>query len=225
MIKHNQDGISGVVVSLILTGVLLLGAVIFGVWAFMGRQDYKNHSDAKAAAASKVAVAKNTATKDKQFAEESKNPLKTYSGPQAYGSVVLQYPKTWSGYVITNSSGSGNTLVDGYFNPGVVPSATDQGSVFALRVQVLNQSYAQTLSNLASNQQPSKPRVTVPYALPKVPNVVGIKFTGPLANTSTKTGTTVILPLRSETLAIWTEGDQFLPDFNTYILPNFSFSP
>lgn len=227
MIKHNQDGaVSGELMSLILAVVLLLGAIGFGVWAFMGRQDYKDHTDAKIAAAVKVAVAENSTAKDKQFAEDAKNPLKTYNGPEAYGSIVLQYPKTWSGYVSEANNGSNDTLVDGYFNPGVVPSVTDQGSVFALRIQVLSRSYSQVLTNLNNSQQPNKPRAITPYALPKVPKVVGVKVTGPLANNSaTKTGTTIILPLRSETLEIWTEGDQFLPDLNNYILPNFEFSP
>jgi hypothetical protein len=33
------------------------------------------------------------------------------------------------------------------------------------------------------------------------------------------------LPLRSQTVKIWTEGSQYGGDFNKYILPNFSFSP
>lgn len=226
MIKHNQDGaVSSLMLSLVITIILLVGAISFGIWAFSSRQDYKDHADTKIDAAVKVAVDKNSESKDKQFAEESKNPLKTYNGPEAYGSVVLQYPKTWSGYVSEASTGSKDTLIDGYFNPGVVPSVTNPGSVFALRVQVLSRSYSQTMSALTSTQQQNKPRTIVPYALPKVPKVVGVKVTGPLANSNTKTGTTIILPLRSQTLVIWTEGDQFLPDFNNYILPNFEFSP
>jgi hypothetical protein len=52
MIKHNQDGaVNGVAVSLIFTVILLLGSLGFGFWAFSSREDYKNHSDAKSAAA------------------------------------------------------------------------------------------------------------------------------------------------------------------------------
>jgi hypothetical protein len=35
----------------------------------------------------------------------------------------------------------------------------------------------------------------------------------------------VVLPLRSQTVQIWTEGTQYVDDFNKLILPNFSFSP
>lgn len=230
MIKHNQDGVSGVAVSLVLSIVLLIGAVGFGVWAFSGRQDYKNNTDAKIADAVTVAKQQEGATKDKQFAEASKNPLKTYSGPQAYGSIILSYPKTWSGYVAdTNSNNSSSsTPVDGYFHPGVVPSITDEASVFSLRVQVLSQSYSQTLTNIKQSQSSEGAPTVKPYALPKLPKTVGVKLTGTLPTNngnSSKTGTMVILPLRSQTLELWTEGNQYTHDFNTYILPNFTFSP
>jgi hypothetical protein len=106
-----------------------------------------------------------------------------------------------------------------------VPSATNQNSVFALHVQVLNQTYAQVVQSFTSSQQSGRqPLVIVPYALPKVPKVVGIKASGTLPNTNVA-GTAVILPLRSYTLKIWTTGSTNLNDFNNNILPNLSFSP
>jgi hypothetical protein len=223
MIKHNQDGaVNGVAVSLIFTVILLLGSLGFGFWAFSSREDYKNHSDAKSAAAAEKAVAANSAKKDKQFAEDAKNPLRTYNGPETLGSLVIQFPKTWSGYV--KSAGSNNNSgFDSYFAPNVVPPVDDQSSVFALRVQVLAQSYAQVLQNYTSQQQSGKLSISA-YSLPKLPKVVGVKITGQLPDRTAAT-TMVVLPLRSQTLQIETAGSQFLGDFNNYILPNFSFSP
>lgn len=223
MIKHNQDGaVSGVGLSLILTVVLLLAAIGFGVWAYGGRQDYKNNSDAKSAAAVKTAVAQESALKDKQFAEEAKKPLKTYNGPEAQGSLVIQYPKTWSGYV--DASNTGQTSLDGYFNPGVVPSVTDENSIFALHVQVLDQAYSEVVQSFADHQNDSQNTTKISaYALPKLPKVIGVKVVGPISDKSN--GTIVILPLRSQTLEITTYGNQFLKDFNQNILPNFTFSP
>ncbi len=222
MIKHNQDGaVNGVVISLIFAVILLLGAIGFGFWAFSSREDYKNNSDAKAAVASEEAVAQNSAKKDKQFAEEAKNPLRTYSGSEALGSVVIQFPKTWSGYI--KSAGNNNSGFDSYFAPNVVPSVEDQSSVFALRVQVLNRAYPQVLSDFTSQQKTGKVTISA-YALPKLPKVVGVKVSGTLSNKPTTT-TIIVLPIRSQTLEIETNGTQFLDDFNNYILPNFSFSP
>lgn len=221
MIKHNQNGaVNGLMLSLILVTVLLLGALGFGGWAYSQSQHYKNDVKAIVSEAEEKASLQTAAKKDKQFAEEVKNPLKTYSGPEAYGSLILNYPKTWSGYV--DASGNGSGLVDGYFSPGVVPPTSSTSSVYALRVQVLRQPYAQVLQTLNSQQQTGKVSVSA-YALPKLPQVVGVKVTGEIADK--KTVIMVVVPLRSDTLKIWTEGTQFVDDFNNSILPNFSFAP
>jgi len=228
MIKHNQQGaVSGVAVSLVFTILLLIAAIVFGVWAFSSRQDYKDHTDAKINAAVTVAKQNEDKVKDAQFVQEEKNPLKTWSGPEAYGSLVMAYPKTWSGYVaVASGNSSSSSPVDGYFYPGVVPSVSDQNSSFAVRVQINSQSYATIVQQLGQADA-QNPRTVTPYALPKLPKVVGVKVTGSLPSNSgsQKTGVMVVLPLRSQTLEIWTEGSQFTSDFNNIILPNFSFSP
>ena len=206
--------------SLGVTVVLLIGAISFGAWAFSGRQDYKNNTDQKIANAVTIAKQKEDSAKDVVFAETQKNPLRTYEGPEAYGSIKLQYPKTWSGYV--DSTGGATALVDGYFYPGEVPSTSNQSSVFALRVQVINLPYSQALSNLSSAQQNGKVTVEA-YALPKVPKAIGVKASGTFPNG--KAGEEVLLPLRSETLQLSTDGTLFTSDFEKNILPNFTFSP
>lgn len=230
MIKHNQQGaVSGAAVSLVFTILLLIAAIAFGAWAFSSRQDYKNNTDAKINAAVTVAKQNEDKAKDAAFAQEEKNPLKNWNGPEAYGSLVMAYPKTWSGYVsvASGNSGSSGTPVDGYFYPGVVPSTTDQNSSFAVRVQVNSQSYASVVQSVSQQSGSKNPPVVTPYALPKLPKVVGVKITGSLPNSSgsQKTGVMVVLPLRSQTVEIWTEGNQFVDDFNNIILPSFSFSP
>lgn len=221
MIKHNQNGAAnGLAISLVLAVLLLIGAIAFGGWAYSSRQNYKDNADAIAQVAADKAAKQESATKDQEFAEASKSPLKVYNGPDAYGSLNVHFPRTWSGYV--DDSGSGTALVDGYFNPNVVPSVTNQTSVFALRVQVISQAYAQTLQSFQGQQQSGKISVSA-YALPKLPKVVGVRVTGQIEDA--KTVDMVVLPLRSQTLKIWTEGSQFGADFNKYVLPEFSFSP
>lgn len=225
MIQNNQRGaVSGLGISLGLTIFLLLGAIAFGGWAFSGRQDYKINSDAKVEKAVIIAKQQESSAKDAQFVQDQKKPLTSYNGPEAFGSLSISYPKTWSGYV--DDSGTGTNQVDGYFNPGVVPSLTNLSSVFALRVQVVNQTYdtiAKTIANLQQSGGQSAPPVVSPYALPKLPKVVGMKIVGTLPNQ--KQGEMVILPLRAQTIQIWEETDQFRGDFENNILPNFSFIP
>lgn len=226
MTKVNQAGaVSGVAVSLVLAVLLLCGALAFGGWAFNSRQDYKNNVDTKVAAAVGTAKQQQLTADNTRYAEEAKQPLKTYDGPEAFGSLVVNFPKTWSGYV--DDSGNGQALVDGYFNPGVVPAISNQKSTFALRVQVLSQPYAQVLQSFTGAQQSSQHPVSFSaYALPKQPKTVGIKAVGQISQQSNGVnGTMIVLPLRSNTLEISTQGNQYLNDFNTYIVPYFDFSP
>jgi hypothetical protein len=221
MMKHNQDGaVSGVALSLVMTIILLIAVIAFAGWAFSSRQDYKNHTDSKIQAAVSVAKNQQSVIDQANFAQAAKDPLKSYNGPEAYGSLVINYPKTWSGYV--DDTGSSNALVNGFFSPGVVPSITSTNSVFALQVQVLGQPYSQTLQTFASEQQAGTVTVTA-YSLPKLPKIIGVEVTGQISGTTNET--MVVLPLRSYTIEISTQGSQYLNDFNTNILPNFSFTP
>jgi hypothetical protein len=221
MIKHNQVGaINGLLLPLMVSTLLAIGFLAFGVWAYAGRQDYKNNTDQKIDAAVIIATQKANTEKDKFYAEAIKQPLRTYTSSEDFGSIVVKYPNTWSGYV--DSTGSGDARLSGYFYPGIVPSINGQGSVFALRVRVIGQTYTQTATTLAGLQKNGSLSAQA-YALPKVPKQVGLKVTGTLPEG--KTGTAVYLPLRDKTLVISTDGDQFLGDFNANILPNLTFSP
>ena len=218
MTNHNQDGAVNVLVAVVL-GLLLVVALGFAGWSFVGRQDYKNNTDAKVAVAVKVAKQQESTAKDAQFAEELKNPLRTYNGPQAFGSLIIKYPNTWSGYV--DASGSDAPL-NGYFYPGIVPSVSADSSIFALRVQVSSEQYSQVVDDVTSVAEAGEQTISA-YSLPNVTKTVGVKVTGKLPEE--KTGILVILPLRNQTVKIWTEGNQFSKDFNEIILNNFSFSP
>jgi multidrug efflux pump subunit AcrA (membrane-fusion protein) len=219
--KHNQNGaINVLLIPFILVVLLLFAAIGFGAWSYSSRQDYKYNVDQKISAAVELAKQQESTDKDKQFAEAEKKPLKTYSGPQASGSLVIKYPKTWSSYV--DDTTVGGIPVDGYFYPGTVPSITATSSTFALRVQVLAQAYSDILSSLSGQQQNGALTIDA-YKLPSVPGVVGVIVNGQIE--PNKTVSMVILPLRDKTIEISTQGDQFKSDFTANILPNLSFSP
>lgn len=212
--------INALLIPFVLVFLLLIGSSGFGYWAYMSRQDYKNNTDSKVAIAVQAANKQLTAQLDARFAQEEKSPYLTYNGPEAYGSVKIIYPKTWSAYAAVNDGS--DTPLDSYFYPGAIPDITDQTNTYALRTQVMAQPYSQELQQYQAQAQGGQ--VTVkPYALPKLPNVVGVYLTGQVQDQ--KQGEMVLLPLRSQTLAIWTESAQFEGDFNNIILPNFAFSP
>ncbi len=220
-LANERGELNILLIPVILLAVLFVGAASFAVWAYMGRQDYKENSDQKAAvavAANKKVVQAEDAAK---FAEAAKQPLKLFNGPETYGSVKLSYPKTWSGYVITTDNGGGTPL-DAYFSPDVVPNTASRDSTFALRVQVMPQTYSATIGQFSAYVKQGK-ATAAPYKLPKVPDIIGTRIEGQL--TANKQGSMIILPVRDKTLKIWTESATFKADFDNNILPNTTFSP
>jgi hypothetical protein len=218
--KLNQNGTVNTTAVSVVLGILLIVSLIFGFWAFSGRQKYKDNNSQLISQAVSSAETQQKATDNKNFSNAEQNPLLEYVGPEEYGTIGLYYPRTWSSYV--DLSGSDGNPVDGYFYPGTIPSVSDDGTYnFALRLQVNSSGYASQLQNYQGNDQ-----VTVTaYSLPKVPSVVGVMVTGQLSIGDGIDGTLVILPLRTEALELWTEGTAYQTEFTNDILANLSFSP
>jgi hypothetical protein len=207
-------------IPMVVVVLILVGTLAFGMWAFQGRQNYKNNVDALTAAAVQSANQQLTDKLNAQFAEAMKSPLSTYNGPEAFGSMIIKYPRTWSSYVAEEDQNS--TAINGYFYPGTVPDVTNATNSYALRVQVVTQTPSEVLQGYQSQVQQGLVSAK-PYTFPNVPKVVGDYLTGQIQ--SQKEGAMVIMPLRNQTLLIWTEQRSFLNDFNNIILKNFTFSP
>lgn len=202
-------------------------ALAFGLWAFSGRQDYKNNSDKKAAAAVAAAEAVQANKLQAQFDEQSKQPYRTFSGPTTFGSVNFKYPKTWSAYVDQTSD---SEPVNGYFHPNIVPGVQSD-TAFALRVELLDSDYANVLNQMQSNLQDGSLKASA-YIPPKMKGVsgaqVGTRLDGVVAETSDGTpqrGAMVILKVRDKTLQIYTLSPNYLKDFNNTVLPSITYKP
>lgn len=223
MRSHNQSGeLNVLLIPFLLISILLIAVAVFAYNTYGEKENYKNHTDKIVAQAKLEAKKDEAAAKTKEFVEQQKQPLISYTAPGNDGSVNVMYPKTWSGYI--DDSGSGGGVFDAYFNPAVVQSddGGDSTTPYALRISLVNQTYDQTLQNY-SDQVSQKTVTSQPYHLPKVPSVIGTRLTGQIQ--SNKKGQEIILPLRGNTLEIWTESDSYVQDFNKYILPNLTFSP
>ena len=220
-IMGEQGEINVLLIPVVLLTILLIGVGVFAFWAYGGRQKYKDNAEALVSAAVTANTKQVQAQDAAQYAQAAKSPLTVYTGPDAYGSVKISYPKTWSAYIDTTNSA---TPLDAYFHDGYVPS-TQSGQTYNLRVQVNAEPYNTVMAQYTGQIQTGTV-TAAPYSLPKVPSVVGTRLTGQvLQDDPTGTGTMILLPLRSTTLEIWTESNDYLPDFNTYILPNLTFSP
>lgn len=220
MQKLGQKGRSTpLLIALVFITLLFFGALGFGLWAFGSRQNYKNNTDQIIASQVKIAQDKTATAKDNEFAQKEKQPLKTYRGPDTYGSLIIKYPKTWSGYV-SQTNDSSNPL-DAHFQPNVVPDVQSKTS-FALRIQIVSDAYSDVLASFSDAVSSGTARVS-PFRAARVPGTLGSKVVGAIDNE--KQGTMIVFPLRDKTLKIWTESSQYIGDFNKLILPNLSFSP
>lgn len=217
----NQRGaINLLLIPFVMLLLFFFGAVGFGLWAYNERTHYKEESDQEVAVAVQKATAATQEADKLKYAEEAKKPYDAYIGPAAFGNITVNYPKTWSSYVVENERG-GNP-VNGYFQPNVVPNVTDPDNSYALRVELVTSSY-DTILKQFSNMTKQNQVTVKPYVLPKVPSIVGSRVEGQI--TPKKQGTMIVLPLRNMTLKVWTESNDFKADLDTHILPNFSFVP
>lgn len=213
--SSERGALNILLIPLILSVLFLVGAVGFGVWAFASREDYKANSDKKAAAAAAVAVDQAETKKDNEFLEREKEPLKAYTSAPQYGSFTLKYPKTWSGYV--NEQPNQLTML---MQPDVVPA--DPKTSYTLKVEVLPTAYNQAVAPLENQIKTGKLSAKA-FSLPKVPDVIGLRGDGEIAQG--KQGAVVFLPLRDKTIKISAESQDRIADFNNIILPNFEFRP
>jgi hypothetical protein len=207
------------IILLVVFILLFIGALVFGIWAYGGMQDYKKNVDPKIAAAVSIAHKQTASAKDKEFVEKYKNPLEEYNGPATLGSIKLQYPRTWSAYV--DEKGAGAVQLDGFLHPGFVPGV-NSGTAFALRIEVVNQPFANQMKQFDAKVKSGTLKVS-PYVPKQVPSVLGARVEGEI-NTGQR-NTMVLLPLRDKTLKISTQSTQFLGDFDNTIMPNLKFVP
>lgn len=214
----------GLIIGLVIACFLLILTCVFGFWAYQQMLDYKLNSDDKSAVAVKKAEEEKTKVLEAQFAEQEKSPLKSYTSPSQYGTVKLVYPKTWSAYIIEQTTSGSGTPVEGYFYPNFVPNvgAADKTN-YSLRIQIVNSSYKTVLDSF--KQQVTTGKLSaIPYSADLVKGVAaGTRLDGQIQQN--KKGSMVVLPLRDKVLKIWTENDTNAKDFNDFILKNLTYVP
>lgn len=214
-----RDHHKGLLIGLIVAVVLLIGAIVFGVWSFMERQTYKNETDRIVAEEVEAAVAANTETLEAEFEQREKEPLTTYSGPSALGSIRISYPKTWSAHAIENDRG--NTPLEGYFHPNYVPDVSGDENI-ALSIEVVNRDYESSISQF--DRAVNRNEVSVsPIDAVNVSGVLGTRIDGEIDRDTQ--GSVVLFELRDKTLVLRTESNEFIDDFNSIILENLEFNP
>ena len=189
----------------IFTTLAALGA---GGWALYNYFDQKDNVDAKVSTAVTDAV-KVQADKDAaDFLEKEKQPNRQFVGPDDYGRVSFDYPKTWSVYVDKDAS-SGSTF-SAYFNPASVPPVATN-TQYALRVTIEQKDYEKAI---ASYDSLVKNGALVATAT-KADDTDGTRLEGNF--TKDIRGSAVVFKLRDKTVTVRTDADTFKGDFNALV--------
>lgn len=192
--------ISSIVVALAVAGVM--------IWALVNYFDQKNNVDTKVATQVATAKKEQADSDEAKFTEREKEPNRAFAGPDDYGSVSFNYPKTWSVYVDEDASSGDN--YEAYLNPIVVPpiSASQQ---FALRVTIETKEYDQVIKSYESLVK----KGDLKSSAVKAGEDNGTRLDG--AFSKDIRGSAVIFKIRDKTLTIRTDADTFKGDFDSLI--------
>ncbi|MES2630934.1 MAG: hypothetical protein V4611_03175 [Patescibacteria group bacterium] len=188
----------------ILTFVFLTTALIalgVGVWAYINYVDQKDNTDAKISTAVTVAV-KDQADKDAaDFLEKEKQPNRQFAGPDDYGRLSFDYPKTWSIYVDEDAVDGGS--YEAYFNPVSVPPVND-ATQYALRVIIEEKDYDKVLASYDSLVKKGDLKTSAV----KADGTDGTRIDGSF--TKDIRGAAVVFKIRDKTVTIRTDADTFI---------------
>lgn len=212
MHKLNQNGvINPLLVPLILAVILLLSASGLSVYYYTNYVEQRDNNQPLIDAAVVTAEEKQQNKLEAEFIEREKQPNKTYVSPSEFGSVRLQFPKTWSGYVDTRSGG-----LDYYGHPNYVP---ESGVNYALRMNISDRVFATEVKFYDTAVKKGELQASAI----QVAGTTGTRLDGTLKKD--QQGSMVIFPLRDKTLKVWTENNDFKNDFNNIVLKGLTFVP
>jgi hypothetical protein len=148
-----------------------------------------------------------------EFEEREKNPYYEFVGPEDYGSLSFQYPKTWSQYVAADASDNGN--FEAFFNPGLIEKVNGDAwsgkGVYAIRVMIFNMNTDEVLAFYKSyidDGYTTSKLVTAGQAS-------GTRLDGYL--TPEIQGSAFVFKLRDKTIIIRTDSEIFRGDFDKLI--------
>ncbi|MGY4893150.1 MAG: hypothetical protein ACO1N2_00470 [Candidatus Saccharimonadota bacterium] len=196
---------------LILTFVFVfttLASLGVSVWAYINYVDQRDNVDSKVSVAVADAV-KEQADKDAAaFLEKEKQPNRQFAGPDDYGRLSFDYPKTWSIYVAKDASTTES--YEAYFNPVAVP-AVAAAQQYALRVTIENKDYDKVLDGYSALVKKGDLKSTAAVADEQNGTRLDGNFTKDIR------GSAVIFKIRDKTVTLRTDAQTFTADFDALI--------
>lgn len=207
--KNESGAVSGSLVGLVLLGLALVACVGLAVWLFVQYSDQKSNVDAKVDAAVAEAVRETQEDEQEKFLEREKEPNRQFAGPDDYGRLTFNYPKTWSVYVNSDASGKGS--YEAYLHPVIVPSVDAGESRFALRVVIESEAYDEVIASYSGAVEDGELKSSTVSANGHRGTRLDGTFTKDIR------GSAVFFKLRDKTISLFTDANTFKPDFDKII--------
>ena len=206
--KHESGAVSGLLILIAVLSVLFLIAGSLAIWAYVNYNEQKTNVDGKIDLAVAEARKDQAEIEAEKFAEREKEPNRQFVGPDDYGRLTFDYPKTWSVYVAKDISEGGT--YQAFLNPVTVPPVSDKQQ-FSLRVSIEQTDYDQVLKTYDARIKKGDLRSGGFSAN----GHNGIRFDGNFSKDIR--GSAVVMKLRDKTVTVRTDADTFKPDFDKLI--------
>ena len=189
-----------------ITTTLILAGV--AVWALINYFDQKDNVDTKVSAAVAEARKEQADADEAKFLEREKDPNRQFVGPEDYGRVSFDYPKTWSVYVAEDASAGGS--FEAYLNPVAVPPIANDTQL-ALRVTIETGDYDREISSYSravNSGDLTSSSITLD-------GVTGTRLDGNFSDDIR--GSAVIFRIRDKVVTLRTDAQTFRADFDKLI--------
>lgn len=209
--KHFREAgaINGALLAVILLSVTVVGLAGASVWLYTQYSDYKTNVDSKVAAAEAEARREQGEADLEKFTKKENALTLEFVGPDDYGRLTFNYPKTWSAYVDKDGTKGGS--YQAYLHPVTVPSLGSRDSRFAMRVVIDNKDYDQVIKQYASKVKSGDLKSSTTSAN----GVSGARYDG-LFSKDVR-GAVVIFKMRDKTLSLFTDANTFKPYFEEVV--------
>jgi hypothetical protein len=205
-IKKPRNSLLVPLVALSLLNAIAIAAAIWGIMNFM---EQKTNVDGKIAEAVTTAKKDQADSDEVKFTARDKEPNRSFVGPDDYGRLTFNYPKTWSVYVSQDVTQNGGSY-QAYLNPVSVPAVT-ASQQFALRVTIEQKDYDSVISGYAALVK----KGDLHSSAVSVNGSNGTRLEGSFSKDIR--GSAVIYKIRDKTLTMRSDADTFKPDFDALI--------
>lgn len=194
---------------LVVVCIIAAVAIVFAVYFYMQWNDLNTNFTAEKDRAVAEAQREQREVDDANLQETLKRETVQFTGPDDFGRVNFYYPKIWSVYEAQD--GTRNSDYRAYFAPAPVNSLDDEASRYAVRFEILNQSYDDVASQYASMVREGV-LTTQPFTADNG-KITGTRYEGNL--TEAIHGILVIAKVNDKTLLLQTDSSEvYTEDFN-----------